>query len=278
MKKILSAAVGLLLVGSITACNCKHKGEMPDGKKLYKVINGEHRLPENKVRDTYRHPRETLEFFGVKPNMKVVEVSPGKGWYTEILGPYLKEKGELYLAIPPEEIKDEYFVKSVKALKDNIEAHKDLYGKLEYTPFFPNQGIVGPIAPDNSVDMVVTFRNLHSWMKAGKAKESFESFYKALKPGAIFGIVEHRAKQTSPQDLEAKSGYVREDYVIELAESVGFKFVSKSEVNANYHDSANHPEGVWTLPPSLKLAEKERAYYLSIGESDRMTLKFVKPL
>lgn len=244
---------------------------------LAKVINSNHRLPENKVRDVYRNPEKTLEFFEVKPDMKVVEVSPGKGWYTEILGPYLKDKGELYLAAASPNTEVEYFQNANKALKDLIESHKDLYGKITYTTFEPPT-IMGPVAPPSSVDRVVTFRNVHNWMKLKKEKEAFQEFYNALKPGGIFGIVEHREKLTKTQDPEAKSGYVREDYIIELAESVGFKFISKSEVNANYNDTANHPEGVWTLPPALRLKEKNRAYYLSIGESDRMTLKFLKPI
>lgn len=267
--------LGIAMLGALTACNCKHKVQKQD-LGLKAAINGSHRSAENKVRDVYRHPKETLEFFDVQPDMKVVEISPGKGWYTEILGPYLKGKGELYLAIFSDTTENQYFKDANKALKDNIEAHKDLYGQIHYTTFFPQEGILGPVAPDNSADRVLTFRNIHNWMRAGKAKEAMEAFYKALKPGGMLGIVEHRAKLDTPQDLEAKSGYVREDYVIELAESVGFKFVNKSEINANYLDSANHPEGVWTLPPSLKLKEKDRSYYLSIGESDRMTLKFVK--
>ncbi len=275
MKYLL---LSMLTVMLITGCNSKNTSVVEKPKNdLASIISGSHRLEANKVRDVYRNPLKTLEFFEVKPDMKVVEVSPGKGWYTEILGPYLKEKGELYLASFTPDSDVEYFQVANKALKELIESHKDLYGKITYTSFEPPK-VMGPIAPENSVDRVLTFRNVHNWMKFKKEKEAFEQFYKALKPGGIFGIVEHREKLTKVQDPEAKSGYVREDFVIELAESVGFKFVSKSEINANYNDTANHPEGVWTLPPALRLKEQNRAYYLSIGESDRMTLKFVKPI
>jgi predicted methyltransferase len=274
MKKMILV---FLALGLVTSCGKKHCNiEKKSGNALSEIVNGDHRSPENKVRDVYRHPQQTLEFFDIKPDMKVVEVSPGKGWYTEILGPYLKEKGELYLARFSKDTEVEYFQIANKALDDLMASHKDLYGKVTFTTFEPPT-VVGPVAPENSVDRVITFRNVHNWMKAKKEKEAFQEFFKALKPGGIFGIVEHREKLTKIQDPEAKSGYVREDFIITLAESVGFKFVSKSEVNANYLDTANYPEGVWTLPPVLRLKDKDRAYYLSIGESDRMTLKFVKP-
>lgn len=241
------------------------------------ILNGSHRSEENKVRDVYRNPKATLEFFGIQPDMTVVEISPGQGWYTEILGPYLKEKGTLYLSKFSDYSEREYFQKANKILKEKLEAHKDKYGKIEFTAFEPPKTL-GPVAPANSADMVLTFRNIHNWMRFNKHKEALAEFYKALKPGGIFGIVEHREKLTKMQDPKAKSGYVREDYIIELAESVGFMFVSKSEINANYLDIANYPEGVWSLPPALRLKENNRAYYLSIGESDRMTLKFQKPI
>lgn len=278
LKKIASSLViaTAMIFGSAACSSKKEEKVLTSSEMLAKVIAGEHRAETNALRDVYRNPQETLEFFGIRPDMKVVEVSPGKGWYTEILGPYLKDKGELFLAAPPKDTESEYFQNSNKALKELIDGHKDKYGKITYTNFeIPNA--IGPIAPKDSADLVVTFRNVHGWMRSNKQKEAFQAFYDALKPGGIFGLVEHREKLGKTQDMEAKSGYVREDYVIELAESVGFQFVSKSEINANYLDSANHPEGVWTLPPALRLKDKERAYYLSIGESDRMTLKFKKP-
>lgn len=276
-KLLKTTVIGSALVLAAVACNPKVEPKTETSSELLaKVIAGTHRTEENKVRDVYRNPQATLEFFGVRPDMTVVEIGPSKGWYTEILGPYLKDKGQLYLATFAQDTDVEYFQKANAELKVKLETHKDLYGKVTYTVFEPPK-VMGPVAPANSADLVVTFRNVHNWMRSNKQKEAFEEFFKALKPGGILGIVEHRDRLSKTQDLEAKSGYVREDFVIELVESVGFQFVSKSEINANYLDTANHPEGVWTLPPALRFKDKERPYYLSIGESDRMTLKFKKP-
>lgn len=245
--------------------------------KWQDILGGDQRSEQNKVRDVYRNPKRTLEFFGIKPGMTVVEISPGQGWYTEILGPYLKEEGTLYLSRFSEDSDREYYQNANKALFEKMSAHKDKYGKIEYTTFEPPK-MMGPVAPANSADLLLTFRNVHNWMKVGKEKQAFKEFFSALKPGGILGLVEHREKLTKIQDPKAKSGYVREDFIIELAQSVGFEFISKSEINANYLDVANYPEGVWSLPPALRLKENNRAYYLSIGESDRMTLKFRKPI
>lgn len=270
MKILFALILALSFIG------CAHKAHKNSYKQLKHAIYGNHRSEQSKVRDVYRHPVETLKFFEVEPNMSVVEISPGGGWYTEILGPYLKN-GELYLAIFSEEAPSEYRKDMNKKLKEKINQNKELYGAIHYTTFDVPE-VVGPIAPANSVDRVLTFRNFHNWMGAGQANEALKEFYRALKPGGILGIVEHRAKMNKKQDKKAKSGYVREDYVIELAESAGFEFIAKSEINANYNDTANHPEGVWTLPPAMRLKDKERAKYLAIGESDRMTLKFRKPM
>lgn len=265
----------LLIIAVLSMIGCAHKGHYHHGKKLEKLADGKHRSESNKDRNVYRNPVETLKFFDVKPDMKVVEVSPGGGWYTEILGPYLKSDGELYLAIFADDSKRSYASSSNKKIKE-MTSNKDLFGKVNFTKM-ETPDHIGPLAPDNSMDRVLTFRNLHSWMRDGKLPEAMAAFYKALKPGGVLGIVHHRAKANSKLDPKAQQGYVREDYVIELALAQGFEFVAKSEVNANYNDNSNHPEGVWTLPPSLRLKEKNRTKYLAIGESDRMTLKFRKP-
>lgn len=267
----------LLLISVFAFAGCAHKNSPLFNKyKLSKISSGEHRSEKNKTRNTYRNPVETLSFFEVKPNMKVAEISPGGGWYTEILGPYLKKDGELYLAIFSDKSEKSYAPRLNKQIRE-LTAKKDLFGKVHFTTM-ESPKVIGPIAPDNSMDRVLTFRNLHNWMKDEKVIEAMMSFYKALKPGGVLGIVEHRASNKSKQDPKAMNGYVREDYVIELAESLGFEFIAKSEVNANYNDTADHPEGVWTLPPSMRLKDKNRAKYLAIGESDRMTLMFRKPL
>jgi predicted methyltransferase len=267
----------ILMVFILILSGCSHKRAHHKKNKLRKIVSSDHRSEKNINRNVYRNPVDTLRFFEVQPEMTVVEVSPGGGWYTEILGPYLKDHGELYLAIFSENSKRSYAPRLNKKIKE-MTKDKNLYGKIHFSTMEAPDAI-GPIAPDNSVDRVLTFRNVHNWMKDGKAKEVFQSFYNSLKPGGILGVVEHRAKMNKKQDPKSKSGYVREDYMIDLASSVGFKFVSKSEINANYNDSSNHPEGVWTLPPRLKLGQKDKMHskYLALGESDRMTIKFIKP-
>lgn len=269
MFKVLLSFLFLFTLG------CSSFNHNKGHKKLTKITQSDHRSLKNKTRDTYRNPIETLHFFEVEPDMTVVEISPGGGWYTEILGPYLKSKGKLYLAIFSEKTKRSYAPRLNKKIKE-LTQNKDIFGKVNFTVMeAPIE--IGPVAPNNSVDRVLTFRNVHSWLSDNKGKEAFTAFYKALKPGGILGVVTHRANMNNKQDPKAKSGYVREDHVIKLAESVGFEFISKSEINANYNDTANHPEGVWTLPPSLRLKEKNKYKYFAIGESDRMTVKFKKP-
>lgn len=266
----------VIIISSLILSSCAHKGALHNKNKLERVSNASHRGEENIVRNSYRNPVETLSFFEVEPDMKVVEVSPGGGWYTEILGPYLREEGELFLAIFSEKSKRSYAPRLNEKIR-KLTSNKNLFGKVHFT-VMESPMAVGPVAPDNSVDRVLTFRNLHNWMKDGKLDEALKAFYKALKPGGILGIVEHRAKSNTKQDPKAMSGYVREDLVIKYAKKQGFEFLAKSEVNANYNDGTIHPKGVWTLPPSLRLKEKNIDKYLAIGESDRMTIKFRKPI
>lgn len=242
---------------------------------LQKILNGKHRSTENKNRDQYRHPEQTLAFFNVEDDMTVVEISPGKGWYTEILAPYLRDKGKLYAAHFSPNNPETYFKDSLKAYLDKLHKRPGLYDKVEVTVLQPPKEV--QIAPDGSADRVLTFRNVHNWMKNDQAPTVFSAMFKALKPGGILGIVEHRGSAIKPQDPKAVSGYVTEDYVIALARKAGFEYLAKSEINANPKDTKNHPEGVWTLPPTLKLKDKDKEKYLAIGESDRMTIKFMKP-
>jgi predicted methyltransferase len=243
---------------------------------LDKVIAGNHRSDANRARDKYRHPKETLEFFGLRQDMTVMEVSPGGGgWYTEILAPTLREHGQYIAAGWDPSSTSEYVKTNSKKFADKLASRPELYGRAKVTALqAPNA--LKPV-PDGSVDMVVTFRNIHGWMGNDSADAMFKAMYAALKPGGILGVVEHRAKADQPQDPKAKSGYVREDYAIAMIERAGFKLVGKSEVNANPKDTADHPEGVWTLPPTLELGDVDRDKYLAIGESDRFTLRFRKP-
>lgn len=244
---------------------------------LQKAILGEHRSQENKQRDQYRHPLDTLQAFHIKPNMTVVELWPGgEGWYTEILAPYLKENGKLYTAHFSSSAEKPYFVKNLQKFKQKMAEQPDLYEDVILTVLQPPQFL--GIAPKGSVDRVLTFRNFHNWMKSDQIEHVLLAVYKALKPGGTFGIVEHRGLPGDEQDPKAASGYVKEFYVIELVEKAGFVFSTTSEINANVEDTKQYPKGVWTLPPSLKLKNKDKDKYLSIGESDRMTLQFIKPL
>ncbi len=245
-----------------------------DDTKLASLIAGPQRSASNSVRDPYRHPAGTLEFFGLKDNMTVVEIWPGgSGWWTEILAPYLADHGKLYEALPNPANSDEAKMGNAAFVK-KTEAAPALYGKIVTTTL---DGDKDKIAPDNSADMVLTFRNLHDWVPQDAAAPALRAMFKALKPGGVLGVEDHRAATDKPQDPKAASGYLREDYTIALVESVGFKFIGKSEVNANPKDTKDYSAGVWTLPPTLRLKDQDRAQYVAIGESDRYTMKFVKP-
>ncbi|MGH8517241.1 MAG: class I SAM-dependent methyltransferase, partial [Panacagrimonas sp.] len=244
---------------------------------LAEVLAQPHRSSDNRARDVYRHPAETLAFFGLKPDQHVVEVWPGRGWYAEILAPYLHASGDYTAAgfvTDPRKNQESYQVESAKRLKARFDAAPELFGKAKVTQLgLPDAWTA---APAGSADLVLTFRNVHNWLEDDSAGLMFKSFFTALKPGGVLGVVEHRAKPGTSLDTMSKSGYVTEAFVIELAEAAGFKLDARSEINANPRDTTDHPEGVWTLPPSLKLGEKDRDKYLAIGESDRMTLRFVK--
>lgn len=267
MKKFLLA---LLLVSCALSA---HADETTNA--LPQILAGKHRAIEHKNRDKYRHPQQTLDFFEVKDNMTVVEIWPGEGWYTEILAPFLRDQGKLYVAHFSADAKSEHSQKSLQAYISKLKAEPKIYDKVELTTLQPPDAL--QIAPDNSVDRVLTFRNVHNWMKNDQAPAVFKAMYNALKSGGILGVVEHRNLVLKQQDIHAESGYVTEDYVIDLARNAGFEFLAKSDINANNKDTKDYSEGVWTLPPSLRLKDKDRKKYLAIGESDRMTLKFIKP-
>jgi predicted methyltransferase len=265
MKKILWA---FLLAISFSSAQADG-----DSTSLQRAISGNQRSAEHKARDIYRHPQQTLEFFDVKENMTVVEIWPGEGWYTEILAPYLKDKGKLYAAHFSADAELPYHKHALEKFIKKMHKQPKVYDKVELTVLEPPEHL--QIAPDGSADRVLTFRNVHNWMKNDQAAAVFSALYKALKPGGILGVVEHRNNALKKQDTQAESGYVSEDYVIALARNAGFEFLGKSEINANSKDTKDYP--VWTLPPALALKDKDRNKYLAIGESDRMTIKFIKP-
>lgn len=239
------------------------------------AIAGNWRDPKNTPRDRYRHPRETLAFFGVEPDQTVIEITPGGGWYAEILAPYLRERGHYVAAVWDDAIPDQpkYRYSLNTALRSKFAANPAIYGAPEIRVFDPKAPVFGPPA---SADVVLTFRNAHNWVADGNAEAYFKAFHDVLKPGGTLGVVDHRAKPGTDLETMKKSGYLTEALVIAQATAAGFVLDAKSEVNANPADTADHPNGVWTLPPSNRHEPADAARYAAIGESDRMTLRFVK--
>ena len=262
---ILSAA--LLTTG--IACAKPALGIDP---ALTAVIASPMRTAAFSARDAVRHPAEELSFFGLKPTMTVVELWPGGGYWTEILGAYLAPKGTYYVALPPSGNKEED--EGVARWRTRIAAQADHLATIHETTLGAGHD---EIAPAGSADLVLTFRNLHNWMDGGYAQEALAACFKALKPGGILGIEEHRGRNTVPQDPKAADGYVRQDYTIALARKAGFVLVGSSEINANPKDTKDWVDGVWTLPPTLSQGDKDRARYVAIGEADNFVLKFRKP-
>lgn len=236
------------------------------------------RSAKAKSRDEYRNPQQTLRFFGIEPTMTVVEIWPGGGWYTDILAPLLKEEGQLVGAhFYITEQSGNYYKKARASFEEKIKTDPNYQG-IKVSDFHPTDS--PEVAAEGSADAVLTFRNVHNWyMRQGQegVESAMAGFFKALKPGGVLGVVEHRLPESSPDEAQQKSGYMKQSAVIAAAKKAGFKLAASSEVNANPADTADHPRGVWTLPPRLALEQENREHYLAIGESDRMTLKFVKP-
>ena len=272
---VVGLGVTAALIAAAVPSLAQQASPVRDAEPLTAAIAVPTRTDANRARDQYRHPNETLTFFGVKPSDTVVEIWPGGGWYTEILAPYLRAGGgKLILAAPA------WGRSGIDKLKA---AHPDLYGPLAVADFPVFDGKAAEV-PAGTADVVLTFRNVHNWRmgyrREGKpdySVEAFKQMYAMLKPGGVLGIEDHRLPESADAERERTSGYIKVSTVRRLAEQAGFRFVSSSEVNANPKDTADWPEGVWTLPPVLTLKEKDRDRYLAIGESDRMTLKFAKP-
>jgi predicted methyltransferase len=243
---------------------------------LEQLAAGDHRSATNIARNGQRNPVETLEFFGLKPDMTVIEILPSTGWYTEIIAPYVRDDGKFYAAHFSPNAAASYMPPNLRGFEAKITAEPELYGKVTVRHLNPPHEVV--IAPAESADMALTFRNVHNWIMADQEHEYFATFFAALKPGGVLGVVEHRAKPDAGMEVMRTSGYVTEAYVKEIAAAAGFEFVESSEINANPMDPTVHPGGVWTLPPNYSQGDADRAKYQAIGESDRMTLKFRKPL
>jgi predicted methyltransferase len=239
------------------------------------ALAGDWRSEKNRARDVYRHPKETLAFFGVAPDQTLVEIWPGGGWYAEVLAPALNAHGH-YVAIVPQALPDSpaRVQRDNDKLRAKFAARPDLYSNAQVREAIDSSPVLGP---PESADVVLTFRNVHNWVMAGNEQAFFKAFFDVLKPGGTLGVVDHRADADQPPAEMKTSGYLPQAYVIALAEGAGFELVATSEVNANPRDTKDYKEGVWTLPPTLTLGEQDKAGYLAIGESDRMTLKFRKP-
>lgn len=272
MKTIkLAVALSALLLSPLASAQSSTEA-------LQLAVDHPSRTPANTERDKYRNPVATLAFFDVTPNSTVVEISPGGGWYTEILAPLLAAHGTLYAAHFPADSSSDYFKRSRAAFVEKLSANP-VYSRVQLTEFAP--GNSAAIAPAGSADVVLTFRNLHNWYNSGGDEGMvaiFKDFYQALKPGGVLGVVEHRLPEGKMTGEWIKSGYFPEQLTIKLAQQAGFELEAKSEINANPNDTADHPGGVWSLPPVLRFKEQDKEKYLAIGESDRMTLKFRKPM
>ena len=273
MKKqtcLLLLASTLLLAASCSTTSTRET----TAAALDNILAGSQRSTENSARDRYRHPKETLLFFGIRPEMKVLEVWPEPGWYTEVIAPLVRERGKYFAAVIAPDPDSKYVTGRLSDYQQKLAAKPDVYGSVEVVTL-PTDG--SDVVPAGTLDMVVTFRNIHNWMARDSAGQVFATLYRALKPGGVLGVVEHRGNAAIAQDLKAKSGYVNEDYAIRLIEGQGFRLVGESQVNANPKDTKDYEQGVWTLPPTYRLGDKDRQKYADIGESDRFTLKFVKP-
>lgn len=241
--------------------------------RLRAILAAESRPEAERARDRYRHPRETLGFFGVQPGQTLIEVTPGAGWYSAVLAPLQKDSGT-YIAALAADSSSDYAARSNAAWRERAAASADSWGEIREIQFDPAAPEFGP---QGSADVVLTFRNVHNWLGSGQAEAMFQAFFDVLKPGGTLGVVEHRAAAGATVEDTAGSGYVPVEEVERLATAAGFHLVAQSEVNANPADTRDHPKGVWTLPPSLSLGDEDREKYLAIGESDRMTLRFEKP-
>jgi len=269
-------SLGLIALAS--AFICAAASAAPDRAAIEAAVAAPTRSAENRARDVYRHPADTLAFFGIRPDMRVVEIWPGgAGWYTEILAPLLKNDGHLTVAIPGDQV--DQFREAILAANERflrtLESDPATYGRVRVTSLWAPGQV--DIAEPGSADAVLTFRNFHNWMRWGQVEATLAAIHRALRPGGILGITDHRSPADKPVDPEARNGYVNQAHAIELIQAAGFEFVGSSEVNANPKDTADHPRGVWTLPPTLMLGDQDRETYVAIGESDRFTLLFRKP-
>ncbi len=275
MSAFVRAALAATMAAIVGACATPVTTRQETTATLDTILEGQHRSAANRARDEYRHPKETLLFFGLRPELHVLEIWPDPGgWYTEVVAPLVREKGKYTAAVLDAAPGNANQEKRVADFRQKLTEQPALYDRVEVVTFARGGG---DIVPPGSADLVLTFRNIHNWMARDQAANAFKSMYKALKPGGTLGVVEHRGDPSKPQDPQAKSGYVNEQYAIDLIQAQGFRLVAKSEINANPRDTKDYEQGVWTLPPVYRLGDRDREKYAAIGESDRFTLRFVKP-
>lgn len=277
MKKIITS---ILTACCLLAATTVVQAE-PWRARLTELAEDPARGAANLHRNQYRNPVETLLFFGIEPQMSVLELWPVRGWYTEILAPFVKDQGQLTIATFRQDLgnradaKMQFWARLSSRLEQRIDEQSEHFGPVRRIVLDPPQLLPKPA--DAQFDMVLSFRNVHIWNQQEHLLATLEQLYRVLKPGGILGMVEHRAAKVTELTSVASEGYTDEAYLIAVAERVGFQLVASSEINANPRDTKDHPKGVYTLPPTLALGLERRDYYLSIGESDRMTLKFIKP-
>lgn len=271
MNRLIFSIAALLITSTAYA------GPTTFSEMVAAGMAGEHRSESNKARDKYRHPAETLKFFGIEDDMTVMEIWPGGGWYTEILAPAMRDHGKFIIATwdPKVEGQPSYRYSLPKKMAETFAEYPGVYSKVETEYFSPPES--ASLGEADSIDAIVTFRNTHGWVSAGLAQDIFNEFARVLKSGGILGVVQHRADEGTDPKVTAKKGYVSESAVKKLAANAGLEFVAASEINANPKDTKDYAKGVWTLPPSLTLGDEDREKYSAIGESDRMTLRFKKP-
>jgi len=265
-------ALGALIVSSFVIADT--------ATAIESALSGDHRSEAHKARDQYRHPTETLMFFGIEPDMKVLEIWPGGGgWYTEVLAPLLRGEGQFTVGTPGAASYSHSYGENLKRsdarFAEKTAANPEIYDRVGVVGLWAPDAL--DIAPEGSLDMIVTFRNLHNWLMWDLADGMLAAVYKALKPGGILGGVRHRNKTDAPRDPNGRSGYVDEAFAIEVIQRAGFRLVDSADINDNPKDTKDYERGVWTLPPSFRLGDEDREKYAAIGESDRFTLKFVKP-
>lgn len=269
-KPVLALMAAAVLIASCAMTSTRQA----TAQALDNILADPHRSEADRARDRYRHPKDTLLFFGIRPEMTVLEIWPEPGWYTDIIAPLLRDQGKYYAGVMEPDPGSQFVTRRLEAFHGKLASDPTIYGKTTIVTY-PSHG--GDAVPPGTVDLVVTFRNLHNWIADDTAASMLATAYRALKPGGVLGVTDHRGNPALPQDPKAKSGYVTEQYAIKLIEAQGFRLLGTSEVNANPKDTKDYSEGVWTLPPTWRLGDKDREKYAEIGESDRFTLKFEKP-